>query len=85
MILYFYTTLAMHVIIDILYIYIGFYYLHDGCRPRIIHGDIKTSNILLGENLEVRIGDFGLSRIFEGDELSRVTSIGGTPGYIDPE
>ncbi|XP_010447852.1 PREDICTED: probable LRR receptor-like serine/threonine-protein kinase At4g29180 [Camelina sativa] len=64
----------------------GLEYLHDGCRPAIVHRDVKTANILLNDNLEAKIADFGLSKVFPEDDLSHaVTTVMGTPGYIDPE
>ncbi|XP_019086207.1 PREDICTED: probable LRR receptor-like serine/threonine-protein kinase At4g29180 [Camelina sativa] len=64
----------------------GLEYLHDGCRPPIVHRDVKTANILLNDNLEAKIADFGLSKVFPEDDLSHaVTTVMGTPGYIDPE
>lgn len=61
--------------------------MHKGCRPPIIHRDIKTSNILLSEGLEARIADFGLSKSFHSDDQTHVSTkmVVGTPGYIDPE
>ncbi|ESQ54291.1 hypothetical protein EUTSA_v10026923mg [Eutrema salsugineum] len=64
----------------------GLEYLHHGCRPPIVHRDVKTANILLNDNLEAKIADFGVSKVFPEDDLSQVeTAVMGTPGYIDPE
>jgi len=64
----------------------GLEYLHDGCRPAIVHRDVKTANILINDNLEAKIADFGLSKVFPEDDLSHVvTTVMGTPGYVDPE
>ncbi|CAA7036747.1 unnamed protein product [Microthlaspi erraticum] len=65
---------------------LGLEYLHTGCRPSMVHRDVKCTNILLGEHLVAKIADFGLSRSFQLGEESQVsTVIAGTPGYLDPE
>ncbi|KAK7373135.1 hypothetical protein VNO80_06533 [Phaseolus coccineus] len=65
----------------------GLDYLHNGCKPPIIHRDLKGSNILVDENMHAKISDFGLSRTFANDSDTHVLTNypGGTPGYIDPE
>ncbi|XP_040971191.1 probable LRR receptor-like serine/threonine-protein kinase At4g29180 isoform X2 [Gossypium hirsutum] len=65
----------------------GLEYLHHGCKPPIIHRDVKTANILLSENMDAKIADFGLSRAIPSDDHSDViiTTVMGTPGYLDPE
>ncbi|CAD5166812.1 unnamed protein product [Musa acuminata subsp. malaccensis] len=64
----------------------GLEYLHKGCRPPLIHRDVKTANILLSERLEAKIADFGLSKTFQNEVSTHVsTTVVGTPGYLDPE
>ncbi|XP_028795224.1 probable LRR receptor-like serine/threonine-protein kinase At4g29180 [Neltuma alba] len=64
----------------------GLDYLHNGCKPAIVHRDLKASNILLDENMEPKIADFGLSRAFANDIDSHVsTHPAGTFGYLDPQ
>ncbi|XP_057761992.1 probable LRR receptor-like serine/threonine-protein kinase At4g29180 [Arachis stenosperma] len=76
----------------------GLDYLHHGCKPPIIHRDVKSANILLNEDLEAKIADFGLSRVFRNEkqnvEVSAVpqndnknteSAVMGTTGYLDPE
>uniref|UniRef100_A0A7N0TXB7 non-specific serine/threonine protein kinase n=1 Tax=Kalanchoe fedtschenkoi TaxID=63787 RepID=A0A7N0TXB7_KALFE len=64
----------------------GLDYLHNSCVPRIIHCDLKTSNILLDENKQAKLADFGLSKAFKLEDATHVTATtgAGTPGYIDP-
>ncbi|XP_078437553.1 putative LRR receptor-like serine/threonine-protein kinase At4g29180 isoform X2 [Wolffia australiana] len=64
----------------------GLEYLHSFCKPPIVHGDVKTANILLNQKFEAKLSDFGLSRLFKDDDSPHIPAeISGTPSYIDPE
>ncbi|CAA2982886.1 G-type lectin S-receptor-like serine/threonine-protein kinase At4g27290 isoform X1 [Olea europaea var. sylvestris] len=81
------TILSWHKRFDIIMgIARGFLYLHHDSRLKIIHRDIKTSNILLDEYLNPKISDFGLARIVGGGhDIERTKRVIGTYGYMAPE
>ncbi|XP_026455054.1 G-type lectin S-receptor-like serine/threonine-protein kinase At5g35370 isoform X1 [Papaver somniferum] len=63
----------------------GLAYLHSGCEHKIIHCDIKPENILLHDNFQVKISDFGLSKLLSPELSSHFTTMRGTRGYLAPE
>ncbi|CAL9001180.1 unnamed protein product [Prunus brigantina] len=64
----------------------GLAFLHHNCIPHIIHRDMKSSNVLLDENLEARVSDFGMARLMSAmDTHLSVSTLAGTPGYVPPE
>ncbi|PKA59550.1 Somatic embryogenesis receptor kinase 2 [Apostasia shenzhenica] len=63
----------------------GLSYLHDHCDPKIIHRDVKAANILLDEEYEAVVGDFGLAKLMDYKDTHVTTAVRGTIGHIAPE
>jgi len=60
-------------------------YMHLSTNRPIVHGDVKSLNILIGENYEAKVTDFGASRMLPKDSVQFMTIVQGTMGYLDPE
>ncbi|KAI8566949.1 hypothetical protein RHMOL_Rhmol02G0082500 [Rhododendron molle] len=63
----------------------GLAYLHSSCEQKIIHCDVKPENILLDDNLQMKISDFGISKLLSREQSGLFTTIRGTRGYLAPD
>ncbi|KAJ9190206.1 hypothetical protein P3X46_001432 [Hevea brasiliensis] len=63
----------------------GLAYLHEDCKMRIAHLDIKPQNILLDCKFDAKLSDFGLARLIDRDQSQVITQTRGTRGYMAPE
>ncbi|CAI9286761.1 unnamed protein product [Lactuca saligna] len=63
----------------------GLAYLHEGLEPKVVHRDVKSSNILVDKNWNAKVADFGLSKLLESDKSYVTTRVMGTFGYVSPD
>ncbi|KAJ0514679.1 putative protein kinase RLK-Pelle-RLCK-V family [Helianthus annuus] len=63
----------------------GLAYLHEGLEPKVVHRDIKSSNILLDTKWNAKVADFGLAKLLESEKTFVTTRVMGTFGYVSPD
>ncbi|KAK9923128.1 hypothetical protein M0R45_031561 [Rubus argutus] len=63
----------------------GLAYLHEECDEKIVHCDIKPENVLLDDNFNAKVSDFGLAKLMNRDQSLVHTTVRGTRGYLAPE
>ncbi|XP_019052996.1 PREDICTED: L-type lectin-domain containing receptor kinase IX.1-like [Nelumbo nucifera] len=61
------------------------FYLHEGWEQCVLHRDIKSSNVMLDSSFNAKLGDFGLAKLVDHEQLSQTTVPAGTMGYMAPE
>ena len=60
-------------------------YLHEAIEPKVVHRDIKSSNILIDDEFNAKVSDFGLAKLLDSGESHITTRVMGTFGYVAPE
>ncbi|XP_057748202.1 L-type lectin-domain containing receptor kinase VII.1-like isoform X2 [Arachis stenosperma] len=63
----------------------GILYLHESWEVKVLHRDIKASNVLLDKDMNARLGDFGLARMHHHEQIPNTSRVIGTVGYMAPE